>query len=162
MDKLMHRATTNAFLYVENTVYGALGALLATAALLALGAAGRHLWDAVAAWNTGSAVFSVIERLLLVFMLVEILHTIRASMQSHTLTCEPFLIVALIASVRRMLVITLESSEASRETTWTAQTEMIFRSTMLELGVLGTLSLIMVVAIYMLRRSRRYAGDVAV
>ena len=77
MDKLMHRATTNAFLYVENTVYGALGALLAIAALLALGAAGRHLWDAVAAWNTGSAVFSVIERLLLVFMLVEILHTIR-------------------------------------------------------------------------------------
>ena len=55
-----------------------------------------------------------------------------------------------------------QSSEASRETTWTAQTEMIFRSTMLELGVLGTLSLIMVVAIYMLRRSRRYAGDVAV
>ena len=161
MDPVMHRATANAFHYVENTVLAALGALLSVAALLALGAAGRHLWDALTGWNTGSAVFSVIERMLLVFMLVEILHTIRASMQSHTLTCEPFLIVALIASVRRMLVITLESSEASREITWTAQTEMVFRSTMLELGVLGALSLVMVGAIYLLRRSRPFGGEVA-
>jgi hypothetical protein len=58
-----------------------------------------------------------------------------------------------------MLVITLESSEASRETAWTAQTEMIFRSTMLELGVLGALSLVMVGAIYLLRRSRQYGGE---
>ena len=154
----MHRATANAFHFIENTVYGALGALLSVAALLALGAAGWHLWDAMTDWNTGFAVFSVIERLLLVFMLVEILHTIRASMQSHTLTCEPFLIVALIASVRRMLVITLQSSEASRETAWSQQTEMIFRATMLELGVLGALSLVMVAAIYLLRQSNRFAA----
>lgn len=148
-------ATADVFRIVETTVYAALGALLSITALLALGSAGMHLWDAVLDWSTTTAIFAVIERLLLVFMLIEILHTIRASMQSHTLTCEPFLIVALIASVRRMLVITLQSAEASHDAVWTAEREIVFRSTMLELGVLGGLTLVTVISIYLLRRSRQ-------
>jgi uncharacterized membrane protein (DUF373 family) len=159
VERAMNGVMANAFRYVENTVYAALGALLSITALLALGAAGMHLWDALGDWSTNTAIFAVIERLLLVFMLIEILHTIRASMQSHTLTCEPFLIVALIASVRRMLVITLQSAEVAHDAAWTAEREIIFRSTMLELSVLGALTLVMVTAIYLLRRSRRLSGS---
>jgi Phosphate-starvation-inducible E family len=43
-------------------------------------------------------------------MLVEILHTIRISVRSHVLVPEPFLIVGLIATIRRILVITLETA----------------------------------------------------
>jgi uncharacterized membrane protein (DUF373 family) len=131
-----------AFSYVETVVYAGLGGLLSVSALLALGSAGMHVWNALGDWSTTTAIFSVIERLLLVFMLIEILHTIRTSMQSHTLTCEPFLIVALIASVRRMLVITLQSAEAGHDVAWTAEREIMFRSTMLELAVLGGLTLV--------------------
>ena len=46
--------------------------------------------------------------LLIVLMLVEILHTVRISIRSHVLVTEPFLVVGLIAAIRRILVITLE------------------------------------------------------
>jgi uncharacterized membrane protein (DUF373 family) len=146
--------TADAFNYFEKAVYALLGVLLSATALVALGSASMHLWDALRDWGASAAMLAVIERLLLVFMLIEILHTVRASMQSRTLTCEPFLVVALIASVRRMLVITLQSAEAAHDAVWTVEREIIFRSTMLELAVLGGLTLVTVFSIYMLRRSR--------
>ena len=142
------------FHYVEVTVYAALGGLLCITALLALGSAAVEVWQALRDWSTSDAIFAVIERLLLVFMLIEILHTIRTSMRERTLRCEPFLIVALIATVRRVLVITLQSAEITRDTSWTPEQEIIFRATMLELVVLGILTLVMVTSIYLLRRSR--------
>jgi len=150
-----NRATgllTNAFGYVENAVYGGLGVLLSVTALLALCSAAVLLWDALRDWDTTSAIFAVIDRLLFVFMLIEILHTIQASIRSRALTCEPFLIVALIASVRRVLVITLQSSEFAHDTTWTPEHEIAFPATMIELVVLGVLILVMVASIYLLRR----------
>jgi uncharacterized membrane protein (DUF373 family) len=150
--------STGAIRFVENAVYAALGLLLSVTALLALGSAGLLLWEALRDWNTASAIFAVIDRLLLVFMLIEILHTIRTSIQARTLTCEPFLIVALIASIRRVLVITLQSSEVTHDPVWTPEHEILFRSTMIELAVLGVLILVMVVSIVLLRRSRE-SGD---
>lgn len=144
----------NIFRYVENAVYAALGGLLCITALLALGSAGVEVWQALRDWSTSDAIFAVIERLLLVFMLIEILHTIRTSMQERTLRCEPFLIIALIATVRRVLVITLQSAQVTGDAAWTPEHEVVFRSTMLELVVLGVLTLVMVTSIYMLRRSR--------
>jgi len=47
----------------------------------------------------------VLNQLLIVLMLVEILHTVRISIRAHVLVTEPFLVVALIASIRRILVI---------------------------------------------------------
>ena len=52
---------------------------------------------------------------LFVLMLVEILHTVRVSIRSGNLNAEPFLIVGLIASIRRVLVITLQSSNAQQQ-----------------------------------------------
>ena len=55
-------------------------------------------------------VLRVLDQLLVVLMLVEILHTVRISIRSHTLVTEPFLVVGPIASIRRILVITLEAA----------------------------------------------------
>ncbi len=151
--------TAGAFNYVEKSAYAALGVLLSVTALLALASAGTHLWDALSDWSASTAMLAVIERLLLVFMLIEILHTVQASMQSRTLSCEPFLIVALIASVRRMLVITLQSAEAAHDAAWTTEREIMFRATMLELAVLGGLTLVTVVSIFLLRRGRSQGHD---
>ena len=87
-------------------------------------------------------------------MLVEILHTVRISIRSHVLVAEPFLIVGLIAAIRRILVIGLEAGDLSRPETWNPEHETLFRASALELGLLGLLVLILVTAIYLLRRSQ--------
>jgi uncharacterized membrane protein len=86
-------------------------------------------------------------------MLVEILHTVRVSIRSGQLSCEPFLIVGLIASIRRVLVITLETSQATKGGNLSQASEGMFRASMIELGVLAVLILVMVVSIYILHRS---------
>jgi hypothetical protein len=66
----------------------------------------------------------------------------------------PFLIVGLIATIRRILVIGLEAGSLSRPETWNAEHETLFRASVLELGLLGLLVLILVAAVYLLRRSQ--------
>ena len=104
-------------------------------------------------------IFAIIDRLLVVLMLVEILHTVRVSFRSGALVPEPFLIVGLIASIRRVLVITLESSEAFHGTGMAPEAALAFRWAMIELGVLAGLILVMVGAIFMLRRTRNAGPD---
>jgi len=86
-----------------------------------------------------------LNELLIVLMLVEILHTVRISIRSHVLAAEPFLVVGLIASIRRILVITLEAATLTKEGTWTSEgASGIFNSSMIELGLLGLLVLVLV------------------
>ncbi len=145
--------TASAFLKVEHGAYMALGLLLSFAALVALAGAAWVLVSGLADWTSTHSIFLVIDRLLFVLMLIEILHTVRASMRSGALTSEPFLVVGLIATIRRVLVITLKSSETTKEDTMTDMAEKIFRASMMELGVLAVLILVMVVSIRLLRRS---------
>jgi uncharacterized membrane protein (DUF373 family) len=145
--------STRVFVLVEYGLYVVLAVLLCITCLLALGGAALTLWSGMADWTETDTVFNVIDRLLVVLMLIEILHTVLVSVRSGTLTCEPFLIVGLIASIRRMLVITLESSQAKTQGNTPDVNEAIFRTSMIELGVLGMLILVMVVSIYLLRRA---------
>jgi hypothetical protein len=93
-------------------------------------------------------------------MLVEILHTVRISIRSHVLVTEPFLVVGLIASIRRILVITLEAATLTKEGTWTTEgASGIFHSSMVELGLLGLLILVFVVSITLLRRNATTSTD---
>jgi len=55
------------------------------------------------------------DELLVALMLVEILDTVRISICSHLLVTEPFLVIGLIASIRRMLVISLELATLSKQ-----------------------------------------------
>ncbi len=145
---------SRAFLGLENVAYVVLGLLLAVAALLGVLGGAAALWDAVLKFGDAMALVVAIDRLLFVLMVVEILHTVRVSFRSGALICEPFLIVGLIASIRRILVITLESSQAHQPGQWNPQSEAMLRSTMLELGVLSVLIMVMVISIYLLRRRR--------
>ncbi len=154
------RLSSDLFLNIEHGVLIALGLVLSLTAVIALVGAAYSLWDGMVNWNGGSGLLIIIDRLLFVLMLAEILHTVRVSIQSGTLNCEPFLIVGLIASIRRVLVITLESSQATPgKPTAEPGHEAVFQASMIELGVLGGLILVMVVSIFMLRRSG--SGDEA-
>jgi uncharacterized membrane protein (DUF373 family) len=138
---------------LEAGIYTMLACVLAITAIVALAAAGRVLWEGFRTWNSTDTILQVIDRLLLVLMLVEILHTVRISIRSHVLVTEPFLIVGLIATIRRILVITLEAANLTQPQTWAKGGEAIFRASVIELGLLGILVLVLVTAIYLLRRS---------
>jgi uncharacterized membrane protein (DUF373 family) len=104
-------------------------------------------------WSATSETLLVLDELLFVLMLVEILHTVRISIRSHVLVTEPFLVVGLIASIRRILVVTLEAATLTKEGAWTTEgASGIFHSSMIELGLLGVLILVLVVSITILRR----------
>ncbi len=137
---------------IEVAIYSILGFLLSATAVLALAAAVSLLWAGLRNWAVSTGTFQILDQLLLVLMVVEILHTVRTSIHSHTLVTEPFLVVGLIASIRRMLVITLEATDLIKQGNWTAGGESVFRASMLELALLGGLILVLVVAITILRR----------
>jgi uncharacterized membrane protein (DUF373 family) len=141
----------------EVVIYAALAILLFATALATIANAGKMLWESLRHWSIAADTLAVLDQLLLVLMLVEILHTVRISIHSHVLVTEPFLVVGLIASIRRMLVITLEAASLTKGGVWSSDGSSIFRASMFELGLLGVLILILVFSITLLRR---YAPEV--
>ena len=147
------RVASFIFLHTEHAIYAALGLLLALIAVVALVEAAGLTWEAMRSLGGATQILEVVYRLLFLLMLIEILHTVRVSMRSGKLTCEPFLIVGLIASIRRVLVITLQSSEITHAKDWSPEKQSLFNASMIELGVL---------AIFLLHRARddgKPAGD---
>jgi uncharacterized membrane protein (DUF373 family) len=140
---------------IEVLIYSILAVLLTLTAMVTIASAGKMLWDGLSRLSLAAQTLRVLNELLIVLMLVEILHTVRISIRSHKLAiAEPFLIVGLIASIRRMLVITLEASTLSREGSWVSEgARGIFHGSMIELGLLGLLVLILVHSIIWLRRN---------
>jgi uncharacterized membrane protein (DUF373 family) len=157
-DESKHRAplreAPRLFEHIERALGIGIGVLLSLAALLALTGAATLAWDGAVQWPQIRSLFGIVERLLFVLMLVEILHTVRASIQSHVLACEPFLVVGMIATIRRILVVTLETSDHPTESTLPPGSMSSFNNAMIELSVLGLLTLVLSVAIYLSRRSK--------
>ncbi len=93
---------------------------------------------------------TAVDRLLLALMFLEILHTIQIIFgeEFHLACVEPFLLVGIIASIRRILIISLELSHGS-----TASPEK-FQAFMIETGVLGVLVMFFIWGVVLLRRSR--------
>ena len=140
--------------HVETTIYVVLGVLLGATAILAI-AGCLPLFVADVRDLTGTAaIFVLIDRLLLVLMLVELLHTVRISIRSHSLFVEPFLVIGLIAIIRRTLVLTLQAEDFTRNTAWTSDSESHFRASMIEAGILALLISVLVASIYVIRKTK--------
>jgi uncharacterized membrane protein (DUF373 family) len=140
----------------EVAILTILAVLISLTALATIARSGKLLWDSWHQWmvvTDTDLVLRVLDQLLVVLMLVEILHTVRISIRSHTLVTEPFLVVGLIASIRRILVITLEAATLTKEGKWTPEGATIFHASMIELGLLGLLVFVLVYCIVLLRRS---------
>ena len=152
------RVAGRTFLRVEVFAYLILGLLLAMVAVIGTVSAAIALVRAGLEHGEALSLVVTIDKILLVLMVIEILHTVRVSFNEGALVCEPFLIVGLIASIRRVLVITLESSQAQVPGKWTSDFQGLFNATMIELGVLGGLIVAMVWSIYLLRRSQIRRG----
>jgi hypothetical protein len=137
---------------VEVGIYCVLAALLLLTALATMVSAGRLLWEAASHATIAAQTLRVLDELLVALMLVEILHTVRISIRSHVLVTEPFLVIGLIASIRRMLVISQELATLTKQGAWSTEAASLFRASMIELGLLGLLVLALVFSITLLRR----------
>ena len=135
-----------AFTHVEDAVYLGLGLLLAAGAVALLVTSGFGFVRSVLAGAFADHVIGLLDQVLLIFMIVEILYTVQVSFREHALVPEPFIVVGLIAVIRRVLVLTAEFGELLEKS------ELIFRNAMLELGLLTVMVIALVVALVLLRR----------
>ena len=139
---------------IEGAIYILLGILLSATALLGLFGAAHLLWLGIRDWSGTYEIFQLMDRVLFVLMLVEILHTVRISIRSHMLVVEPFLIVGLIATIRRMLVLTLQVENFTTSEKWMHGGQQLFRASMIELTVLAFMVGILVMSILGMRKTR--------
>ncbi len=142
----MRRIVSVAFARVQDVVYVALGLLLALTVAGLLVRGGVDLVRAVAAGVDVRAIVVLLDRILLALMVVELLYTLQVSFREHALVPEPFLLLALIASVRRILVITAEFGAQTRPD------EVQFQQVMWELALLTALIVVLVASVVILRR----------
>jgi uncharacterized membrane protein (DUF373 family) len=88
----------------------------------------------------------LLDQILLVLLVVELLYTVQVSFRAHGLLAEPFLVVALIAVIRRILVLTAAVSKLPEAG------DTVFHHYMYELAVLTLLILVLVGSLVALQR----------
>ena len=133
-----------AIVHAESLVYIAVGVLLIVAAgFTVVGTFVDVLQGSEQRAVTDTGVF-VLERVLLIFIIAELLYTLRLVDFGGRILVEPFLFIGLIAVVRRILVITaqIEGGSDRQVTRW-----------LIEIGALGGLALALALSIFLLRRS---------
>lgn len=139
--------------HIETAIYALLGLLLAAAGILTIVGSLPLLATGVRDLTGTAAVLQLIDRLLLVLMLVELMHTVRISIRSHALVIEPFLIIGLIAIIRRILVLTLHTERFTENGLWSGDVEAHFRASMIEACVLALLVAVLITSIYIVSKT---------
>jgi uncharacterized membrane protein (DUF373 family) len=129
----------------QSLLYLVIGALLLAAAGFTLvGTVTDLIEGADSRPVTDTGVF-ILERSLLMFIIAELLYTLRLVDFGGRILVEPFLFIGLIAVVRRILVVT---AEVEHEPTHQQVTDHL-----LQLGALGGLALVLALSLYLLRVS---------
>ena len=126
-------------------IYGVVGLLLLGVAVVALGYALATVPKNLSAGVPG-AISALLSELLLVLIVVELLRTILNYIITHTASVRPFLTVAAISSVRRILSIGADLSlneQKSRED---------FTRAMVELVAEGFVILVVAISLYLFSR----------
>jgi phosphate starvation-inducible membrane PsiE len=140
------QGVARAFTLVEDAVYLGVGLLLAASAIALLISSGNAFVRSVLDGALASRVVGLLDQVLLVFMIVEILYTVQVSFREHALVPEPFLIVGLIAAIRRVLVLTAEFGDLLD------RGHEAFVHGMLELALLTVMVVALVIALVLVRR----------
>lgn len=144
----LRETISSAFTRVEDITYVALGVLLAASALVLVGAAAWFFIQSLIKGDPRGSMVDLLDQLLLILMIVEVLYTVQVSFREHSLIAEPFLVVGLIAAIRRILILTAEFSKPADVL------EEAFRNAMYELGLLTILILSLVFSLYLLKKNR--------
>jgi uncharacterized membrane protein (DUF373 family) len=135
-----------AFTVVEDIVYIGLGLLLAGSSIILLVTGVISFGQNLMAGSFVTNIVALLDRILLILLLVELLYTVQVSFREHTLVPEPFLLVGLIAAIRRVLVLTATFADVQDKT------EIVFYHIIVELAVLTLLIVTLVLSLFFLRK----------
>jgi uncharacterized membrane protein (DUF373 family) len=97
---------------------------------------------------TDAGVF-LLDRVLLLFIIAELLYTLRVVNIGGRILVEPFLFIGLIAIVRKVLVLTAEAQQPGGD----------MSGFLMQIGALASLALVLSVSIHLLRRSAAASGS---
>jgi uncharacterized membrane protein (DUF373 family) len=134
----------------EDVAYGLAGVVLlaGSAALLAKAAydLATGLDDGVVHTTRG-----VLDTLLLLFVFLELLAAIRATMKERTLVAEPFILVGIIATIKEVVVSSIDTGEAIGTPE--------FDDLITKMAVLTGLLLVLALSSFLLRRKEREPSE---
>ena len=145
----LRRTVLQGLILVEDLVYAGLGILLAIAALTLLAVAVKSLASALLTRALPGQVVSFLDQILLILLIVELLYTVQVSFREHGLLAEPFLAVALIAVIRRILVLTAELPKLPEAG------GAVFSHALLELALLTVMIFVLVASFIMLQKQTK-------
>jgi uncharacterized membrane protein (DUF373 family) len=142
------RSRGRAFARADSLLYLPLTALLLTAAAFTLVGTVIDLVEGSESRAIADTGGFLLERTMLMFIIAELLYTLRLVDFGGRILVEPFLFIGLIAVVRRVLVVTAEAEVQD------GRSKIVEFA--IEIGALGALALVLALSINLLRGS---AGD---
>jgi uncharacterized membrane protein (DUF373 family) len=141
------RRGTRALEVAENVVYGGIALFLVGSAFILLAVAAKTSLGLLSDFSQ-KPVLEVLDVLLLVFIVVELLFAVRTTVEKRELVAEPFLLVGIIASIKEIVVLSVEAASALGE-------GAEFDDRIVEIGLLGVLVVLLGVTSFLLRRKER-------
>ena len=132
----------------ESTIYVVVATLLVVGAAFVVVGTVTDLVEGSDSRAIADAGVFLLDRILLLFIIAELLYTLRVVNIGGRILVEPFLFIGLIAIVRKVLVLTAEVQEPSGQMT----------DFLIQIGALAGLALVLTISIFMLRRSAPPAG----
>ena len=133
--------------YAQNVVYYGVTFVLLVAIGVLFFSVGQIILSAFEV-DPLQTTLEILDRVLLITIFVELLITIEVIVRERQLVAEPFILIGLVAVVRRILLVTAEAGQS-------LQDPERFLNLMTELGVLTALVLSLSAALYVARRTVR-------
>ena len=144
-ERWLRDKTERAFGFVEDLLYVLVALALSLAGILLFGYAIYDFVTKVTEDPLSGLILALLDGLLLVFIITEIIHTIRVVIDEKILVSEPFLVVGIVAAIRRLVVVSAEAKDLFGKPD--------FEDAMLEIGVLTGTILALGLTIFMLRHT---------
>lgn len=134
--------------YTERLLFAVVGLLLSAVALTLAFRALQVVYQLIVSPSASTIMLTAhfLDVILLILMLAEIIYTVTLSLRGAVLSPQPFLIVGLIAVIRRILVITVQEVQSDH-----AGSAWVTPAT-LDLAVLTLVVMAFVFAIWLLQR----------
>lgn len=127
-ERVIRERTEQAFGLVEDLFYVGVAVALSLAGIGLFGYVVYEFFSNITKSPFTSLILALLDGLLLVFILTELIHSIRAVIDEKVLVSEPFLVVGVVAAIRRLVVVSAEAKELSGTPE--------FADAMLEMGIL--------------------------
>jgi uncharacterized membrane protein (DUF373 family) len=144
-ERRMRASVSRSFGIVEDGFYVLVAGTLALAGLGLFFYSIYSFIDKLGDSSLSSNILELLDSLLLVFIFTELIYTIRTVINEKVLIAEPFLIVGIVAGIRRLVVLSAEV----KDLVGTPE----FADAMLELGILAVTIILLTLAVFLVRHT---------